>query len=374
MIGAFSQLGDVAEFINGAAFKPSDWSDTGKKIIRIQNLTDKSKPYNRTHREVGERFHVQQGDLLVSWSATLGVFEWDEPEIGLLNQHIFRVRPDIRKVDKRYLRHALELALLDMRKHLHGATMLHVNRGEFLSTKLYLPPIHEQIRVAAILDQADALRVKRAEAIAQLDSLTQSIFIEMFGDPATNPKGFTRRSLGELIKFEGGSQPPASTFTSEPSPENIRLVQIRDFKSDRFMTFIPRKLAKRFFEKDDVMIGRYGPPVFQILKGLSGSYNVALMKAVPRENVTKNFVYYLLQEKGLHHFVVANSERTAGQSGVNLELLEKYQAYQPPLKLQNEFSERIDILDKLKEAQNKSLIELDCLFASLQHRAFQGEL
>lgn len=255
-----------------------------------------------------------------------------------------------------------------------GAKMPRMVMSEFWNYKVPLPPFREQVRIAAILDQANALRVKRREALAQLDSLTQAIFIEMFGDPVENPRGFTRKTLGELVKFEGGAQPPASVFTSEASPENIRLVQIRDFKSDKFKTFIPRKLARRFFEEDDVMIGRYGPPVFQILKGLSGSYNVALIKAVPREGVTKNFVYYLLQEKRLHNYVVANSERTAGQSGVNLELLEKYEAYQPPQELQHEFSKRVDAVDKLKKAQQQSLAEMENLFASLQHRAFKGEL
>ncbi len=241
-------------------------------------------------------------------------------------------------------------------------------------TEVVLQPLPEQRRIAAILDQADALRAKRREALAQLDSLTQSIFIEMFGDPAMNPKGFPVRSLGEIIKFEGGSQPPASTFTSEETPETIRLVQIRDFKTDRFKTFIPKKLSRRFFETDDVMIGRYGPPVFQILRGLSGSYNVALMKAVPRDGITKDFVYHLLKEKRLHNFVVANSERTAGQSGVNLELLEKYQAFIPPIEVQREFAKRVSTIDSMEAAMRCSMKELDRLFASLQHRAFQGEL
>jgi type I restriction enzyme S subunit len=83
-------LGEVADFINGVAFKPDDWGDEGQRIIRIQNLTDASKPYNRTTRVVPEKYHVHPGDLLVSWSATLGVFVWDEPDVGLLNQHIFR--------------------------------------------------------------------------------------------------------------------------------------------------------------------------------------------------------------------------------------------------------------------------------------------
>ena len=84
-MGRQACLGDVADFVNGAAFKPEDWGDDGHPIIRIQNLTDRSKPFNRTRRSVNERLYVNPGDLLVSWSATLGVFEWDRAETGVLN-------------------------------------------------------------------------------------------------------------------------------------------------------------------------------------------------------------------------------------------------------------------------------------------------
>ncbi|HEX5389495.1 MAG TPA: restriction endonuclease subunit S [Burkholderiaceae bacterium] len=158
MTSKYVQLGDIADFINGAAFKPEDWGEEGFRIIRIQNLNDPGKPYNRTTRQVSERLYAQPGDLLVSWSASLGVFEWSGPDVGLVNQHIFRVLPNEQKIDKRYLRFALDVALLDMQKHLHGATMMHVNRGEFLETKVYLPALPEQRRIAAILDKADAQR------------------------------------------------------------------------------------------------------------------------------------------------------------------------------------------------------------------------
>ena len=122
------------------------------------------------------------------------------------------------------------------------------------------------------------------------------------------------------------------------------------------------------------MIGRYGPPVFQIFRGLSGSYNVALIKALPKEGFTKDFVFYLLQENSLHNFVVANSERTAGQSGVNLDFLENCAAYQPPLDLQRSFSTRLQSFEMLHQSSRQSLSSLDALFTSLQHRAFRGEL
>jgi len=255
-----------------------------------------------------------------------------------------------------------------------GANLPRLSPTALADFEIPLPPIEEQRRIAAVLDKADELRAKRRAALTELDALTQSIFLEMFGDPATNPKGWPACKLGEIINFIGGSQPPRDKFTREPGPDKIRLVQIRDFKSDNFPTYIPRSLSRRFFAEDDVMIGRYGPPVFQILRGLSGSYNVALIKAVPIGEISKDFIFHLLQERRLHSYVVARSERTAGQTGVNLELLQNYTAYRPPIEQQHEFARRVTTIEFLKTKHRTALAELDALFASLQHRAFRGEL
>lgn len=237
-----------------------------------------------------------------------------------------------------------------------------------------LPPLDEQKRIAAILDKADQLRQKRRQAIALLDSLTQSIFLETFGDIRENPKGFPKASLGELCTFKGGAQPPKSTFSYDDGPDKIRLIQIRDYKSDRFKTFIPRNLAKRFCDETDIMIGRYGPPVFQILRGIAGSYNVALMKAEPKKGIEKAFLFYLLSASKLQSDVIAQSQRTAGQTGVNLDYLNDYQVFRPSLEVQGQFHARVKIAEhKLLEA-SRFLDNIESLFSSLQHRAFSGQL
>ncbi len=255
-----------------------------------------------------------------------------------------------------------------------GANLPRLSPKALAEFELPLPPLNEQKRIAAILDQADELRRKRQRAIDRLNQLGQAIFHDMFGDPATNPRGFEALPLGDAVEFIGGSQPAKSYFLHEDGPDRVRFVQIRDFRSDKYQTWVPKSLAKRPFTEDDVMIGRYGPPVFQIFKGLSGTYNVALMKAKPKLNLTSDFVFYLLQEPRLHSFVVANSERTAGQSGVNLDLLEKYPAYAPPADLLREFSDRIADVDNQVRAYREAKMAAERLFASLQHRAFEGEL
>lgn len=183
--------------------------------------------------------------------------------------------------------------------------------------------------------------------------------------PKQMPEAWKFVTLGSVVDFIGGSQPPKETFRTEPYEGGVRLVQIRDFRTDKFPTYIPKSLARRHFEESDVMIGRYGPPVFQILRGLSGSYNVALMKAEPKPGLTKDYLFHLLQEPGLHHHVVANSERTAGQSGVNLTLLEAIEIPLPPLAEQRRIAEVLDRAEALRAKRRAALAELDSLTQSL---------
>ncbi len=294
---------------------------------------------------------------------------------GICSTDILPIMPGPR-LDRSFLTHYLrQPSMIEFaNSRTTGANLPRLSPKALADFDIPLPPLGEQKRIAAILDQADELRCKRQCALYRLNQLGQSIFHEMFGDPASNPKGFDAKPLGDVIEFIGGSQPAKSNFLYEPGPDRVRFVQIRDFRTDKYPTYVPKALAKRPFDEDDVMIGRYGPPVFQIFRGLSGTYNVALMKAKPRRNLTSDFVFYLLQEPTLHKYVVANSERTAGQSGVNLELLEKYPAFEPPTPLLKAFSERIGKLNALLFAARSAAEQSNTLFASLQHRAFRGEL
>lgn len=382
-------VGEIADQLRGVSYGKTDAVAEAEEgylpVLRAGNITDSGLVFDDLvfvpAERVSSKQRIRKGDVVIAASsgsldvvgkAAMAKFDYD----GGFGAFCKVLRPNPAKVEPAYFAHYFQTREYRQKvSSLAAGANINNLKNEHLDDLLIpLPPLPEQRRIAAILDQADVLRAKRREALAQLDSLTQSIFIEMFGDPVANPKRFPAKTLGEIIKFEGGSQPPASTFSSEEAPDRIRLVQIRDFKSDRFKTYIPRKLSKRFFDEDDVMIGRYGPPVFQILRGLSGSYNVALMKALPRDGVTKDFVFHLLKEERLHNFVVANSERTAGQSGVNLELLEKYQAYLPPIELQIQFSKQMAQLKTMAKSMSDAQDESNSLFASLQHRAFRGEL
>ncbi|MCE2936437.1 MAG: restriction endonuclease subunit S [Cyclobacteriaceae bacterium] len=144
------------------------------------------------------------------------------------------------------------------------------------------------------------------------------------------PGDWQVRPIRDLLTFIGGSQPDRSYFRSDEKEGYIRLVQIRDYKGDKYITFIPSHLARRFCEVDDIMIGRYGPPIFQILRGIKGAYNVALIKAVPSSIVTKEFCWYVLNQESLFNFVEKLSQRSSGQTGVDLNELRNYNIPFPP--------------------------------------------
>ena len=163
-------------------------------------------------------------------------------------------------------------------------------------------------------------------------------------------------SIKDIADFEGGTQPPRSTFAFAPRSGYVRLIQMRDYKSDEFLTFIPEQLAKNRCNTDDIMIGRYGPPVFQILRGLSGSFNVALIKVIPKSEVDREFLFQTLSQKPLFEFIDALSRRTSGQTGVDMGALREFKVFLPPLAEQQAIAEALSDADGVVEGLER-LIE-----------------
>lgn len=141
-------LGELGRYLNGRAFKKHEWGTVGRPIIRIQNLTGSSSTFNYFEGEVDDRYVVRPGDLLVSWAATLGSYFWNGPQ-AVLNQHIFKVESNI---DPRFHKYLLDHKLAELMRHTHGSGMVHITRGRFDSLPVAVPPIEEQGRIVAILE------------------------------------------------------------------------------------------------------------------------------------------------------------------------------------------------------------------------------
>ena len=261
-----------------------------------------------------------------------------------------------------------------------AATMPIINQKTIKSLKISFPPLEEQKRIVTKIDDLFA-KIDKAislteESLVQAKNLFTSSLSKIFNDLKQSHKSYP---LMEYVDFVGGSQPPKSTFSYEMKEGFVRLIQIRDYKTDNHIVYIDKNSTKKFCESDDIMIGRYGPPVFQILKGIKGAYNVALMKAIPNESmVNREFLYYFLQSSSIQRYIISISQRSAGQSGVNKKALDAYNITLPPLEVQHK------LIDDFNQLQNdtaltqskleQQLAYLKQLKSSILSKAFKGEL
>ena len=206
------RLGDVATYINGYAFKPDDWCKEGLPIVRIQDLTGTSYQQNYYKGDYPAKIEINDGDVLISWSASLGVHIWDRGK-ALLNQHIFKVVFDKVEVDKQYFVYAVQYNLENMLSKMHGATMKHIVKKDFDNIEVPFPTLAEQKRVASILTYAKDAIEDRKQQLTKLDNLVKSRFVEMFGDPVLNPLGWDVKPVIDICDCMVPGRDKPKSFT-----------------------------------------------------------------------------------------------------------------------------------------------------------------
>ena len=267
-----------------------------------------------------------------------------------------------------------------------GANLPRLSPSALAGFEIPLPPLAEQRRIAEVLDRAEALRAKRRAALAQLDSLTQSLFLDLFGDPATNPKGWPCKPVGSLAsKFSDG--PFGSNLKSEHYTETgVRVIRLQNIGVGEFVDDDAAYISEHHFTKlkkhecrpGDVLIGTMGDPNLRAC--IQPEWlTIALNKADcvllrPDESVANAmFICALLNQPATERMA---QDLIHGQTRARISMgrLRGLEVPVPPIPLQREFARRVTAVEALKTAQRASLAELDALFATLQHRAFRGEL
>lgn len=146
-------LDKLGSYINGRAFKKHEWKTNGLPIIRIQNLNDTKANFNYTNKVHEPRYKVENGDLLVSWAASLGVYLWDRGD-AWVNQHIFKVIPNEKLVTKDFLYYLLKSVLSELYLKTHGTGMVHITKGDFDSHEVFIPNLPEQEGIVKKLNTA----------------------------------------------------------------------------------------------------------------------------------------------------------------------------------------------------------------------------
>lgn len=374
-------LGDTAEFINGAAFKPTDWTSEGLPIIRIQNLTGTGEKFNYTTRQVKASLIVEPGDLLVSWSATLDVYRWAGTR-GLLNQHIFKVLPKP-GIDPDYLFYALKTALSELSGKTHGSTMKHVVRGDFESTQVAVPPLPEQRRIVDLLSRAEGIVRLRREAEKKAAELIPALFNDMFGDPATNPKGWPTASLGDLI-VNGPTNGlyKHSSFYGTGTPilriDAFYDGRVTDLANLKRLRVDASELSRFALSKDDLIINRVNSPEYlgksawipELPEPIVFESNM-MRFAVDLQRTAPGFVIQLLQTGHAKAHFLANAKHAINQSSINQQDVKSLRVIVPNLDLQKQFCQRCNDIANIQSQQSTATAKAQATFDALLADAFK---
>lgn len=258
-----------------------------------------------------------------------------------------------------------------------------VRLSDVATMEIPLPPLEEQRRIAEVLDRAEELRAKRRAALAQLDTLTQSLFLDLFGDPATNPKGFPKKPLASLIRDDdtinyGVVQPGDDLGEGVPLVRVGDLIggKVRHSELKRIAPSIEAAYKRSRLRGDEILVSCVGSiGVIALANESVKGFNIARAVArIPLADTTNRLFMatYLSTDFVQRYFT--NELRTVSQPTLNIKQLSETTVVLPPIELQHKFARRIEAAEKLKTAQRSSLAELDALFAALQHRSFRGEL
>jgi type I restriction enzyme, S subunit len=299
------------------------------------------------------------------------------------------IRADTKRLLPRYVFHFLRqdyIRVAGERRMTGSAGQRRVPLDYLASLELPLPPLSEQKRIAEILDGAEALRSKRRAALALLDELTQSIFLDMFGDPVSNPKGWDdSRTLADVASI--GSGITKGRRTSEPvrAVPYLAVVNVQDKMLNlsvvKTIEATEKEIDRYQLKKNDLLLTEGGDAD---KLGRGTLWNDELCECIHQNHIfrvrlTTNdvaplFLNWLVGGQRGKSYFLSQAKQTTGIATINMTQLKAFPMLIPSRKLQDDFAKRILRIEDIRSSKMSSLNELDQLFASLQHRAFRGEL
>ena len=370
------------------------FTDRGVPFLRAQNLVGGTVSVEADPMFVSsdtndalKRSKIRANDVLISIAGTIGraaIVPSEALEMNC-NQAVAIVRPSD-KVDRKFLLYWLSSndALSQMSKGKVTGVISNLSLGQIGQLKIPLPPLEEQRRIAAILDQADALRRLRHRALDRLNTLGQAIFHEMFERPENQRNDWERTLLADLVLDDdrinyGVVQP------GDHDPEGVPIIRVADLSAP----FLEFSTVKRISPKIDANYGRSRLRGGELLIGCVGSIGTTVVapqsfegsniaRAVARVPVDKTksrprFIAEQLRSQRIQNYF-KREVRLVAQPTLNIKQIRETEIILPPKELQGAFVARVKEIELKSANYVRALSSTDALFASLQYRAFRGEL
>lgn len=329
---------------------------------------------------------VPKGALLIAmYGATIGRIAELGVE-GTTNQAVCHIVPDEKVADKRYLYYGLLFRVPELIAQGAGGAQPNINQQIIRDTQLPLPPLPEQKRIAAILDTADSIRRKRQDAVRLTEELLRSVFLDMFGDPVTNPKGWKVAALTDVAEIVSGVTKGRNLDGKQTVfAPYLRVANVQDgylnLSEIKEIEVLPTDIEKYRLLDGDILLTEGGDPD-KLGRGTVWREHVEdcihqnhiFRVRIKTDNLLPDFLSVLIgSERGKRYFLRA-AKQTTGIASINSTQLKNFPALIPSLDLQQRFAKCVVSSQKL----NKRLIETgattDTLFNSLLQNAFKGSL
>lgn len=378
------KLGDICKFINGDRGKnyPSgkDIVENGIPFINAGHLVSNAISFSDMNYITEEKYNqlgsgkIQKGDFLYCLRGSLGKHAIVENiEKGAVASSLVILRPT--NIDVHYLSYCMDSPSIStqLQQANNGSSQPNLSANSVKQYIVPLPPLEEQKRIADILDKASNLIDLRKQQLEKMDLLIKSKFIDMFGDPVTNPKGWDVKQLAELGSWNSGGTPSRVNATYfEGDIEWYSAGELNDLflkkSNERITNEALKESAAKLFEAGSLLIGMYDTAAFKmgiLTKNASSNQACANIKPNKKTNVLWLYFNLLLMKK---HFL--QNRRGIRQKNLNLGMIKGFYVPVPPTVLQSEFAEFVEQVEKQKAVMQQSLEKMETNYNALMQEYF----
>jgi type I restriction enzyme S subunit len=391
---SFNEVLDVRD---GTHDSPK-YVDDGFPLITSKNLVNGKIDFNNINYitendfiAINKRSKVDIGDILYSMIGSIGNFAVVSSEVNFAIKNVALFKFKNGKITNKYLVYFIQSNefLKQIESQSKGGTQKFVTLKILRNIQIPLPPLPQQQKIANILDAADALRQKDKALLAKYDELTQALFLDMFGDPVNNPKGWERVVFGNFITVltdyhsNGSYETLRDHVTLKNEPDYALMVRTTDLENNNFedgVNYIDEN-AYNHLDKSKV----YGGEIIMNKIGSAGKVyrmpylnrpvslgmNAFLLRF--NDSINDVFLYFLLISK-YGEREIQKRVKGAVTKTIRKDAVREIPLITPPISLQNQFAERVHVIEQQKAIAQQSLEKSEALFNSLLQKAFKGEL
>ncbi|WP_052196222.1 restriction endonuclease subunit S [Pseudomonas putida] len=378
------KLGELADYVNGRAFKSDEWESAGIPIVRIQNLNDPAKPFNYFSGAYAEKHKIDSGDVLLSWSGTpgtsFGCFIWTRGE-ALVNQHIFKVKIKDDLVLREYFVYATNSRLEEMINLAHGAAGLrHITKAKLEMIELPVPPLDEQRRIVARIKECME-RVEEIESLRHVSLVEREYLAESLVEAQLAGLDGEDVCMADVCEITSRLiDPREAQFRTRlhVGGANIesktgRLIDLKTAAEENL------KSSKFVFDESMVLYNKIRPYLMKVARpDFSGVCSADMYPLTPKAGkATRDFIYYELMSRRFTDYAISGSNR-AGMPKVNREHLFAYRFKLPSLAVQQQICEHLDeaveAVHSLGHEMATANLESTQLREAILRKAFAGEL